>query len=1360
MLDFMKPTWSQAGKVGKEYYEIKPKFDTRSSSDLMIQGGDFYAIWDEEKKLWSTNEETVINLVDKELDIYAKDFQDSHPTAKIVVQHMWDADSGSIDKWHKYVQKQRRDSYKPLDEKLTFSNTDTKKEDYASKRLAYPLEDRETPAYDRLMSVLYSPAERHKLEWAIGAVVSGDSKEIQKFIVLYGAPKTGKSTVLNIMQKLFKGYFGVFDSRALGSAQNAFALEAFKDNPLVGIQHDGDLSRIEDNTKLNSLVSHEIMLANVKFKSAYPVRFNSFLFMGTNKPVKITDSKSGIIRRLIDVSPTGDKIPSAEYEKLMKKIDFELGGIAYHCLQVYLEDPKYYDDYVPTSMIGASNDFYNFVLAYYDAFKAEDGTTLNIAWERYNKYCDDARVPYRFQQRIFKEELKSYFRNFIERGRPDETGSRPWNVYSGFIEDKFENVIMDTTEKKEKKKPKEKEPEPEIEQWLKLDSNKSLLDDICKDWPAQYANDEGVPFKSWSKVKTKLSDISTDKIHYLFFPDEYKNWIVIDFDLTGPDGEKSLEENLKAAAKWPATYAEVSKGGQGLHLHYIYTGDAEKLSRIYEDGVEIKVFSGKSSLRRRVSLCNAIAIATISSGLPIKDDSKVVNFEGLKNEKALRTVIRRSLLKEYAPHATVTSVEFIKKVLDDAYNSGMQYDVSDMRPTITTFAGRSSHHAHECMSMVAQMKYKSEENLSEYFDGFEKDDIVILDFEVFPNGYLLAYKPVDKPAHVIRNPSAAFLEKLLKYRLVGHNVRKYDNHILMGVILGDTIPEVYRRSQRLINEDRDGYIGRAWNIHYADTLDFPATKQGLKKWQIALGYHHQELGLKWDEPVPDDMWPKVEEYCLNDISSNEVLWKHLQGDFAAREIMADISDGAINETTNSLSGKFLFEGNKNPQQYFFYRNLAEPVFTLDPEMEKFLRKNFPEMMAQTHGEAHSLLPYFPGYTFDINAPKDQKSMYKGMYVGEGGFVWAKPGMYINVVTFDVSSMHPHSITSEYLFGKYTNRFNDLLEARIAIKHKDYADAAKLLDGKLAPYLTPESNPKILSNALKICINSVYGKTAQKEKDGYTSMFRDPRNVDNIVAKRGALFMVDLLTEVIARGGDVIHIKTDSIKVSNPSTELQDFILNFGKRYGYSFEVEHKFEKICLVNDAVYIAKCAPDDADSPGQWTATGKQFAVPYVFKKLFSKEPITFDDKCETFETKSALYLDMNEDLPDVSVYEAERAKRKYNATHPDKPPKKLGQDFIDISDDDLDAEIAKGHDYKFIGRNGQFCPIKKGSGGGNLLRGNGKEFAFATGTSDYRWLESEFVRNEGREADIDDGYYIHLVDKAVESISQYGDFEWFCS
>jgi hypothetical protein len=366
-------------------------------------------------------------------------------------------------------------------------------------------------------------------------------------------------------------------------------------------------------------------------------------------------------------------------------------------------------------------------------------------------------------------------------------------------------------------------------------------------------------------------------------------------------------------------------------------------------------------------------------------------------------------------------------------------------------------------------------------------------------------------------------------------------------------------------------------------------------------------------------------------------------------------------------------------------------------------------------------------------------------------------------------MHPSSIVAEKLFGEaYTQRFKDILDARIAIKHKDFDKAKKMLGGALAKYLTDENAAADLSTALKIAINSVYGLTFAN----FDNSFRDIRNKDNIVAKRGALFMINLKHEVQKRGFTVAHIKTDSIKIPDATPEIIQFISDYGKQYGYTFEHEATYDRMCLVNDAVYIAKYASkeqcedlygyipgDNKKNAGQWTATGTQFQVPYVFKKLFSKEEIIFDDMCETMSVTTALYLDMNEDLPDVS----EQEKKVAFAV---KKAKEFGI-TIDISkptgDGELDPlleEIAKGHNYRFIGKVGRFCPIKPGCGGGLLMREkNGKYYA-ATGTKGYRWLESEMVTELGKEDDIDRSYYDRMVDEAVKSISEYGDFEWFVS
>lgn len=376
---------------------------------------------------------------------------------------------------------------------------------------------------------------------------------------------------------------------------------------------------------------------------------------------------------------------------------------------------------------------------------------------------------------------------------------------------------------------------------------------------------------------------------------------------------------------------------------------------------------------------------------------------------------------------------------------------------------------------------------------------------------------------------------------------------------------------------------------------------------------------------------------------------------------------------------------------------------------------------------------FPGYEF-----VDGKNIYRGTDVGKGGYVYAEPGMYGNIALLDVASMHPHSAINLNAFGEYTQHFKDLVDARIAIKRKDFDKARKMFGGKLAPYLDDETTAKNLTQALKIAINSVYGLTSAN----FDNPFRDIRNKNNIIALRGALFMRTLQDEVQKRGFKVAHIKTDSIKIPDATPEIIEFVMDFGRKYGYEFEHEATYDRMCLVNDAVYIAKY------DNGEWTATGTQFQIPYVFKKLFTKEKILFDDLCETKSVTSSLYLDMNENLPDVSSLEKELNKVLKNSPG--------DENLIN----NLKEEIAKGHNYRFIGKVGRFCPIKPGCGGGLLMREKDGKYYSATGAKGYRWLEAEIISSLGRADDIDEGHFKEMADAAIDTIKKYGDYEWFAS
>ena len=1234
--------------------EVYPDFKVTRSTDLMVRGRSFYAIWNEALNLWSTDEYDVQALVDKDLLEYREKL--SKRTDNVIhAKLMGDFSTNSWSQYRNYLN-HISDNAHQLDMKLTFANTEIKKKDYVSKRLPYSLEEGPCPAYEELISTLYEPEERIKIEWAIGSILAGDAKDIQKFVVLYGEAGAGKSTVLNIVQKLFEGYYTTFEAKALTSANNTFSTEVFRNNPLVAIQHDGDLSKIEDNTKLNSIISHEEMTMNEKYKPSYTAKINCFLFMASNQPVKISDAKSGIIRRLIDVSTSGRKVNTKRYMELVSQIDFELGKIATYCLNVYRSMGKhYYSGYVPLSMMFKTDSFFNFVESeLFGRTEFEEGISLSQAYAVYKEYCDDSDFKFKLPKFKFRDELKNYYKDFLDIKRVD--GKLVRSYFSGLLTNKFTNKVA---EPKDQSSPNA----------LVLDQTKSLLDEILAEEVAQYASSEGIPILKWDNVKTKLKDLDTKKLHFVKGP---KNHIVIDFDIKDSSGKKSVDLNMEAASKWPPTYAEYSKSKKGIHLHYLYTGDPDKLSGIYAEDIEIKVFRGDASLRRQVSKCNNLPIANIGSGLPLKGE-KVINYTTVMSEKGIRRLIERNLAKEIHP-GTKPSVDFIKTILDEAYENGMIYDVTDMRPKILAFANNSSNNARYCVSLVEKMKFQSEATSENPDVPYDHDELVFFDIEVYPNLLVVCWKyrgKENKPVSMI-NPTAQDIESLLRMKLIGFNCRRYDNHILYARFLGYTNEELYNLSKKIISGSKNGYFREAYNASYTDVYDFSSKKQSLKLFQLELGIEHMELNIPWDQPVPEDKIGMVVEYCKNDVEATEATFEARKEDFVARQILAELSGLSVNDSTQSHTARIIFGDDRNPQEKFVYTDL------------------------QT---------MFPGYRFE-----NGKSTYRGEETGEGGYVYAEPGMYENVALLDVASMHPSSIELLNMFGPYTKNFSQIKAARLAIKYKQYDAARIMLGGILEKYLENEESSEALSYALKIVINIVYGLTSAK----FDNKFNDPRNKDNIVAKRGALFMIDLKHAVQERGFTVAHIKTDSIKIPNATDEIIDFVFDFGKKYGYTFEHEATYEKFCLVNDAVYIAKYK--NGKHAQKWNATGAQFAHPYVFKTLFSKEEIIFEDLCETKSVTTEMYLDMNESL---------------------------GEDE---------------HNYQFVGKAGLYVPILPFRGGGVLLRKKDDKYYAVSGTKGYRWLEASVVKSLNKQDDIDLSYHNDLVVKAKEKIESYGSFENF--
>lgn len=1251
LVDFYNVAAKTFGSRAKQDYTVMPEF-TYLTQDLVCKGGYMYSYWD--GKVWRTSLTDLIRLIDREVVDYTNDFKNKHSDRDVTMKLMSVHSTSVMENFNKYC-KNMPESDVEFNTKIIFSNQTPVREDYSTTQLSYTPSPGNTPAFDEMFNKLYAEEELQKIMWFIGASLTNNMPKIQKFLFLYGGKGSGKGTIIKVFKMLFEGYYSGIDLHKL-TGNSEFATAGVRETQLL-IDDDSDLSSIKDDTNLLKLTSHEPILVNNKYQSTYSVTFKGLLVAASNQRFKVRNIDSGITRRALVAEPTDQTHDYGTYMTLMDKMQFELPAIAQKAIDTFNAlGPAFYEDYVPFDMMESTDLFFSFMRDHAKALG--DTCNLKSAAELYRAYLIDLDYDTGGYKKKAKNELKRYYRTFVDQKRID--GEIVKNVYEGL---KWKDIFPGEPQPIKSTK----QTEEDLIREFALAEIQSGFDQIAASYPAQYTNSEGNPKVKWDQVETTLSEIDTSELHFVRVP---INHIVLDLDLKNESGEKDLVLNLQAAKKFPETYTELSKSGRGIHLHYIYDGEVEKLASDYDKDIEIKVYKGKSSLRRKLSLCNNKDIAHISTGLPEKEevsdmykDIEVIHW----NEHKLRASVKGNLEKKYHT-STRPSVDFIVQLFEDAEKQGVKYDLRDMRQDILTFASSSSNQASYCIKAVSKIKFHTvdEEDANEIQlkagqQFYNKEDLWFYDVEVFPNLFIIAFKRHGKhnPITTWINPTREQVASLVERPLVGFNNRRYDNHIIYSALLGEDNLSLYRQSQRIINDKNAGsgmYSG-AYELSYTDIYDYcnAGNKKSLKKWEVQLGaklgIKHVELELPWDQPVPEDKWQVAADYCGNDVLATEATFDETQGDYNARRILSTLSGLSMNTTTNQHTTAIIFEG-KNKKE-----TMRELVYT-------------------------DLATTFPGYNYSFG-----KSEYRGEDPGEGGYVYAEPGVYTDLALLDVESMHPRSVIELNMFGIYTKNFEALMDGRLACKHDDLDLLKSMFDGKLIDILNQEGiTLKDISNGLKTAINAVYGLTSAS----FENAFRHPDNNDNIVAKRGALFMIDLKHAVQERGYTVAHIKTDSIKIPNADQSIIDFVSDFGSKYGYKFDHEDTYSRLALVNKSTYICQ------DQEKVWHATGAQFQDPYVFKTLFTKETLSKEDFFVTKEVKNA------------SIH--------------------LGE--------------------KFIGRLAELYASETGE---EVFRVTEDKRGSISGTKGVRWKLSKDW--SGKE-DIDMTYYKSLVDKAIEAIIKVGD------
>ena len=1362
-------------------YKVDVDFNYVYNDDLIVRGGAFAYYWDGEQ--WSKDLRDIVLNIDSNIKSAVNEVRSEHPDSTIKYGLAENSNSGIVTKFQKYCQAlQTKDI--AFNTTIFFDNQTPKRDDYSTIQLNYHPQPGKCDSFDKLAGTLYAPEELDKILWAIGALLTGNMPKIQKFLFLYGAAGTGKGTMLDIISKIFQEYRADIDLEKLTNGSQ-FGTSQIVDVPLL-VDSDSKIDRIKKDTDLLKLVSHEPVMVRKLYQDGYSVAFQGLLVTASNARYDAKNVNSGIHRRALVVHPSGNIVSKEDYNRLMNDINYEVPYIAQKAIDRYTElGEAFYDNYRDEEMVNYSDPFHACVSENLPLFTEKDGITLNQAASIYKEYIEELGWETKGVKQKVKLRLPDYYREFSKYKMID--GVRLTRYYSGFKTEKFPFLNG-------KDKPKNV-VECEQPSWLNLAEQPSLFDKEAAAYPAQLANENGTPKYKWDTVQTTLKDIDTNELHYVKVPQSH---IVLDFDMKNEKGEKDLELNIKEALSYPQTYAEVSKSGGGLHLHYWYDGDVTKLKNLIKDDVEVKVYTGKSSLRRKLIKCNNLPIAHIATGLPLKE-KEVIMYKDIEDihwtEKKLRTFIENCMDKVHHS-ATKPEMDFIYTVLEQAKDTGVKYNLNDMLDSLTKFAMHSTHNSDYCLGIVNKLTlstYQTEDEIGNGNDIIDDKDIVFFDIEVFSNLFLVCWKKngfeipawvyddLDKdinsgnnyqPSDILKsnwydqhknkdygiwcNPTVNQLEYLLQHPLVGFNNRKYDNHILYNASLGATPMELYMQSQNIINHTGDGGMKpAAYNLSYADLYEFMDIKQSLKKWEIALGLTHDEFEFPWDQPLAVSNWARCAMYCMHDVDATDKVFndKHAgQPAWMARKVMCELTEMSPNTKTQTLAEKFLFGDEQRPQDNFVWYDLAKE---------------------------------FPGYTFDPN--RKPASDYHGKDPSEGGYVSSKPGVYgvsakdynegniidpetgrCKLVTYiDVASLHPHSLIAINYFGKYTPKFQALVKCRMHIKHGEldkaasaFSDIDPALSEKLSKFLNDPSLINGLAHAMKIIINIVYGMTSAK----YDNKFRDPRNVDNIIAKRGALFMMMLEEELNARGCNVIHVKTDSMKITNYLQEDIQYAMDRANEFGYTFELECIFDRIALTNKSTNIGHIEGKPEYDAHAWEAVGAQYAEPYVFKKLFSHEELAEDDFMTLKSSTAPIYLGGRFIGKNAYVYASLTGEDLYVVreeniaqsiqTKAQKPLK----DYLNKRDyEGLPLEVQEANraikiSKELKGRDFDISPERvQDIIDNNFPETKVTKHCSLSKTKDWAWrLSTEYKGHD----DVNMGYYGKLIDDAIDDIYKVGD------
>lgn len=397
--------------------------------------------------------------------------------------------------------------------------------------------------------------------------------------------------------------------------------------------------------------------------------------------------------------------------------------------------------------------------------------------------------------------------------------------------------------------------------------------------------------------------------------------------------------------------------------------------------------------------------------------------------------------------------------------------------------------------------------------------------------------------YVVENEEVMFaLEHYVdNYTLIGYNNYGFDDHLVTAMLRGQSTTKVLKHIANSIidsmrNNTKKPFINK--RIHSLDCIQQIAVQPiGLKNIQANKGENIHEMNVAHDFAgvLSDEELVELTNYCISDVSSTIDVFNERQVYFQNKQMLVKLGNHEDERTAIRWNSTTLS---------------ANLFGKLTPTLINFSEFKVPK----------DIVDYWEKYWFADKTPEPPlwREFGNTMTFGFGGLhgVNDKYKIASDVLHIDVASMYPNLIINLDILGEYTQKYKDMLNRRIELKH------SKL----------PED--QAMQEALKLILNSIYGLLGNKYSALYN--FGGMR----LVCFKGMEAIYNL-AQRLSDYGTIYQVNTDGVYFKPNQEGWSEVVDAFEEEFCLDLDRD-PYDKLIQrdVNNYIAVEKMGRDWSDS------------------------------------------------------------------------------------------------------------------------------------------------------------------------------------